>query len=163
MIVCINYLFLDFFENSDGNYSDESCSIFFRILNEYQGIKECREEMYEFLKILNGIGSHHYRDRQFNSKMKQILLHYKEQINQTLSNDEIFHIFEHNKNIVHFLLKNEIITISDHIYKSMMSKFESNGVYYWHFFIPELGEKISKEKMSFVKKAFLALSKYFNI
>ena len=57
----------------------------------------------------------HHRDPSFIAKAKQII-----RIKQTLSNDEIFHLFEDNKLLVLFLLENDIIEMSDTICEEMM-------------------------------------------
>ena len=77
--------------------------------------------MRQFLEIVKSIGEHHHRYQHFNERMNQLLLYYKGQIKQTLSNIEIFHIFENNKKIVLFQLQNDIITISDKIYKEIVT------------------------------------------
>ena len=107
--------------------------------------------MRQFLEMLKNIGEHHHRDQHFNAGMNQFLLYYKDQIKQTLSNSEIFHIFENNKKIVLFLLQQGIITISDDIYKEILNKVENNGNRYFHFFLPELENFLGEEKMKFVK------------
>ena len=107
------------------------------------------EEMYQFLEIIKSIGDHHHRDQHFNNRMNQILEHYKDQIKKTLSNIEIFHIFKNNKKIVYFLLKNDIITITDEIYNEMMNKVEINGKRYWRFFIPEIEKIVDKKTNEF--------------
>ena len=111
-----------------------------------QQIVEDKEEMHQFLEIINNIGEHHHRDQHFNERMNQLILHYKDQIKQTLSNQEIFHIFENNLKIVHFLLQKDIITISDDIFDEMINKIEHNGKQYCHFFIPELEIFLGEEK-----------------
>ena len=78
-------------------------------------IEDDREEMTQFLLTIKCISDHHHRNAYFIQKIRQILQHYKEQIKQTLSNDKIFHIFESNKLILHFLLTNDIICISENI------------------------------------------------
>ena len=84
--------------------------------------------MRQFLQIVKSIGEHHHRDQQFNKRMNQLLEYYKDQIKQTLSNSEIFHIFENNKKVVLFLLKKkDIITISDELCNEIISKVENNG------------------------------------
>ena len=121
-------------------------------------VEEDREEMTQFLLTIKSISDHHHRNAHFIQKLRQILQHYKEQIKQTLSNDKIFHIFESNKLILHFLLTNDIICISENIYNYMVNETEPNGNCYCHFFYPELERFKGEEKMKEVKKDLLSLS-----
>ena len=146
---------LEFLEESDEYNDDESLNESIQELIKVQQIEGDAEEMRQFLEIVKNIGEHHHRDQHFNERMNQLLLHYKDQIKQTLSNSEIFHIFENNKKIVHFLIKKGIITISDEICQEIENKIENNGNRYWHFFIPELENFVGEEKMKFVKKELL--------
>ena len=123
-------LILEFLEeledDNDGEVMTESFQQLITVIKS-QHIEENAEEMRQFLEIIKSIGEHHHRDQHFNEKMNQLLIRYKDQIKQTLSNLEIFRIFENNKNIVLFLLQNEIITISSEINKEIVNKIENNG------------------------------------
>ena len=164
---------LEFLEESDEDNDDEvrkeSFQKLINIINSQQ-VEKDGEEMLQFLEIIKIIGEHHHRDQHFNEGMNQILLYYKDQIKQTFSNTKIFHIFENNKKIVLFLLKNDIITISDEICNEMINKIDYNKIdynhffireqddisnQYYHFFIPELENYAGEEKMEFVKNELL--------
>ena len=98
---------LKFLEGSDESNDDESKNeplqkLISLIRN--QQIESDAQELRQFLEIIKSIGEYHHRDQQFNERMNQLLLYYKDQIKQTLSNIEIFHIFENNKKIVLFQL-----------------------------------------------------------
>ena len=124
----------------------------------YLHIEKDREEMPQFLITIKSISDQHHRDANFIQSIEEILQHYKEQIKQTLSNDEIFHIFEDNKLLVLFLLKNGTISISESIYDYMVCKNESNGNRYCHFFYPELSKFKGEEKMKSIKEELLSLN-----
>lgn len=112
-----------------------------------------RDEMLQFLEIIRSIGENHHRDQHFNERLNQLLDHYKNQIKQTFTSLEIYHIFEDNKKIVLFFIKNGALTISDDIYKEMENKIEINGNRYWRFFIPELENFFgTKKKFIYIKK-----------
>ena len=146
---------LDFLKNSN---EDENDDIYFNeIINimKAQEIKGDCKEMQQFLRIIKNIGENHHRDQYFNEKMNQILLHYKEQIKQSISNDELFYIFENNKKIVLFLLKNGIIKMTESIYREMMYRIEPNGIRYWHFFIPEIENFNNDKRIKFCKEELL--------
>ena len=111
--------------------------------------------MTQFLLIIKNISDHHHRDMNFIAKIQKILQQYQEQIKQTLLNDEIFHLFENNKLIVHFLLKNNIINISESIYNYIVNIIEPNGNRYCHFFYPELEQFKGEEEMKSIKEELL--------
>ena len=149
---------LEFLENSDENFDDTTNEKCFERLSPItnQEVKDgACEKIEEFLRIVKNISDEHHRDPTFIARTKQLLLHYKNQIKQTLSNEEIFYIFEGNKLLVHFLLANDIIRMTEKICEYMMNKCEPNGNRYCHFFYPELEHFLGEEKMKSVKKELL--------
>ncbi|KAK8883930.1 hypothetical protein M9Y10_043032 [Tritrichomonas musculus] len=149
---------LNFLEESDEPNDDEIRKESFQKLTNVfknQEIEGDCEEMRQFLEIVKCIGEHHHRDQNFNRRVNELLEHYQDQIKQTLSNLDIFHIFENNKKIVLFLIQKCIITMSDEIYKEIVYKLENNGKRYCHFFIPELENFVGEEKMKYVKNELL--------
>ena len=109
---------LEFLEESDEHNDDEvKTESFDQLIDIFQSqqIEGDVKEMRQFLEIIKSIGENHHRDRHFNENINKLLLHYKDQIKQTFSNTEIFHIFENNKKVVLFLLKEGILTISEEI------------------------------------------------
>ncbi|KAK8844214.1 hypothetical protein M9Y10_024420 [Tritrichomonas musculus] len=150
---------LEFLENSDENLDDtvdEECFERLSPILEQQVKDGAFENMKEFLLIIKNISDEH-RVTNF-PRTKQLLLHYKHQIKQTLSNEEIFYIFEDNKLLVHFLLTNDIIRMTDMICKSMMNKYGPKRNRYCHFFYPELERFLGEEKMKWVKNELLNIS-----
>lgn len=114
-----------------------------------------QEGYQQFLQIVNSISDNHCRKHNFNTKVNQLLLHYKSQIKQTLSNYDIYRIFKNNKILLLFLLQNQIITITQPIYEEIITKIESNGNRLCHFFYPELENFIGKDEMKNVKEELL--------
>ena len=113
------------------------------------------EWMHEFLEIIKCISDNHHRDPNFAQKTQDLLQHYQNEIKQTMSNDSIFHLFADNKFLVHLLLKNDIITMTDTICSEIMTKQELNGYCYCHFFYRELENFLGEEKIQDVKKELL--------
>ena len=149
---------LQYLENSDDNFDDttKQLSIYFESItrNNKHQVKD-GEFMLEFLQIIKNISDNHHRDQNLVKKTFQLLQHYKNQIKQTLSNDEIFHLFETNKLLVLFLLKNDILTLTESICEEMVYKYETNGERYCHFFYPELEHFLGEEKIEYIKKELL--------
>ena len=144
-------IILEFLENSDES-NESSIENIKSIITKVEGD---REEIEQFLQIIKNISDNHHRDRNFITKISQILQQFEDQIKQTLSNIDIFHIFEDNKMILLFLLKSGILTISDSIFKEMMLKVDSSGYFYCHFFYPELEKFAGEEKMKDIKDELL--------
>ena len=134
---------------------DEECFERLSPILEQQVKDGAFENMKEFLQIVKNISDEHHRSINFITNTKQLLLHYKHQIKQTLSNEEIFYIFEDNKLLVHFLLTNDIIKMTDKICEVIMNKCEPNGNRYCHFFYPEMEQFLGEEKMKFIKNDLL--------
>ena len=148
---------IEFLENSDENNDElymQKFNIFENIIQGQQ-IEENKEEIKEFLQIFKSISANHHRNPNFIKKINNILKFNKVQIKQTLSNNEIFYIFQDNKILLLLLLENDIITISEQIYVEIMSKLESNGNRFCYFFYPEIENFIGKEKMEYIKKELL--------
>ena len=87
---------LKFLEESDEDNDDESKNETIQEIIKVQQIEGDAEEMRQFLEIVNSIGEHHHRDQHFNEK------------------------------IILFLIKKDIITISDEIYLEIVKKVENN-------------------------------------
>ena len=111
---------LEFLENFYDTV-DEECFERFSPYFKQQDKNGAFENMEDFLRIIKNISDEHHRDTTFITRTKQLLLHYKSQIKQTLSNDEVFNIFEDNKLLVHFLLTSDIIRMTEKICKHMMN------------------------------------------
>ena len=155
---------LKFLEDSEENKNDENDAYSFQDLREILNshlIFEDLHEIRQILQIINNIGNNHRRVGNFISKINSILLNYKTQIKQALSNTEIFDIFKSNKMIVHFLLKNDILTLSQTICEEMINTLDLNGDRYCYFFFTEIEKFAGKDKMKDIKKELL--SKYPNV
>lgn len=113
---------IQFFESSndrnDDNFSETKFEIFKKNVKT-QKIEADHEELEQFLQIMKNIFNNHHRGREFIEKFQKIILFYKDKINQTLSNQKIYEIFEDNKLILLFLMKNNIISIDKQIYDSI--------------------------------------------
>ena len=93
--------FIDFLENSEGEMNENK---HISSIMENQEIEADHDEMNQFLQMIRNIGDNHHHNRNFITKLNQILYHYKDQIKQSLSNIEIYHIFENSKLLLLFLL-----------------------------------------------------------
>ena len=144
---------LEFLENSDDDNLSELNHLVDIVTNQH--LEGDLEEMKDFLKIIKNISDNHHRHLNFMNRINNILQQFKDKIKQTLSNDEIFEIFRSNKIIVLFLLKSDILTITESIYKEMISKLDPNGMKYCYFFYPEIEKFIGEEKMKDIKNELL--------
>ncbi|KAK8843295.1 hypothetical protein M9Y10_025150 [Tritrichomonas musculus] len=148
--------FIDYPNDNSNNSGSELCFYSLTKIIKNQQIEKDREEMQEFLQIIKSIIDNHHRDNNFLPKLEKIFQYYKNQIKQTLSNIEIYHIFESNKKVLLYLLQNNIVTITDSIYSEMINKVESNGNRYCYFFYPEIENFVGEEKMKDVKNELLS-------
>ena len=111
MINCNSYLdtkkefyeiLLKYFENED---FFQSISSFFETNNIYEDKNEIRM----IFHLLVPISNNHNRSNNLIDKINNIIFHFKEEIQQNFSNDEIFHIFQSNKLLLLFLFQNSIL------------------------------------------------------
>ena len=135
-------LVLILLDNSEFDESDYKNLIQFITKHEIQTKKD---NLQHFLQILSNIYSKHHRDVGFSSKIEKILLDLQNNIKQTLSNSSLYNIFQSNKGILLFLLNQNILTLDESIFNSIIETREENGVKFCHFFIPEI-KKFAEER-----------------
>lgn len=89
----------------------------------------------ELLILISKISNNHFRSSNFFSKIEKILSLFSDKIKQTLSNLEIFKIFQHNKRILLFLYEESIITFDQSLVDEMIHpKFSTSGLiqFFYH-------------------------------
>lgn len=120
-------------------------------------IKNSKEEMEHFFRLIISISNNHYRFIGFQDKIERIL-QYFDNIQIFFTNSELYNIFESNKRILAYFLKKQIIIVNEFIYDIIKNKQEMNGVKFLNFFLPEIKnfekdekeiEKIEKEIQSY--------------
>ena len=100
--------------------------------------KENKPELEHFLHLISIISDNHHRGPNFFEKIEKILSNSSQFYKPTLSNEEIFSIFQQSKPILLILLKTEIITIDTTIFQYLMSFTEFKGDETYNYFYPEL-------------------------
>ena len=126
----LNTLIINYIEDSDNCKDNFNNLIEFINLNKYQ---EKQEELSHLLHLIVNIANNHYRNEYFIMKIEQILQYLKDNIKQTFSNLEIYNLFQNNKIILLYLIKNKIIAIDEEIFYLITSKI--NGTHFCHFFL----------------------------
>lgn len=147
---------LDIFDTSEDYLDQNKIQALKRIIDNKKP-EENIEEMKEFLQIIKNIADNYHREGNFIQNVITILQYFDEKIKQTLTNDEIFDLFQDNKIVLLYLFKNKMITISDEIYLNILNKIDLNGTKYRHFFYPEIKEYIGDEKINDIKNELLAI------
>ena len=85
-----------------------------------------------FLRLLSSISDNHHRVNNFFEKIERVIIEFKTIIQNFYSNEELFVIFQNNKRILFFLLKEKLIKFNKFILKIIID----NG--YQEYFIPEI-------------------------
>lgn len=134
-------LLLELLENVDDD--DENFNYLIEFINKgkYQNNPE---EFKQFLRLILNVSNNHHRTENFFTKIKKIILHFKDTIKQTLSNYEIFNIFESSNLILHFLLKENLISIDKTIVDYLKYIDFQKGTKKCQFFSPEIKKIDSK-------------------
>ena len=96
-------------------------------------------------KLIVQISNNHHRERNFFSKIDQILLLFKDDIQNYFSNSEIYHIFRSNKRLLLYLIEEKIMTIDEAIVKRIIKDKIYINEYYLEYFHPEI-QPFSNEK-----------------
>lgn len=146
----IQHALLDFFDNEDQD--SQLFDKLTKIIN--QRILKNREETILFFHMLLAIVNYHHRMPFFFSKIEKILLVFKDEIEQTFTNHEIFDFFQKSKPILLYLLRNDMITIDEYIFEKLNESYSS-------YLLPYLGsysvknrkyeENVNIERDEFVK------------
>ena len=113
-----------------------------------QKLKEKRYELNDFLRFIVQLVNTHQRTFDFFTKIEKILNHYKDDIKQTFTNNEIFNIFERNKHLLLYLIKEGILTIDNRI-ANIFTKDRYKKFDYPSYFWPEIKPFITDD--AFIK------------
>lgn len=130
----IQNLFLEFLDNDEN--ADSAYSNLIKIFNE-EKIKENSHLLDSIIYFISTVANNHRRSPNFFPKIEKILKFFKEEIKQTYSNHEIFHIFIDNKRMLLFLFEENIITIDEYI-KNILTYFQYMRKGYDEYFKPEI-------------------------
>lgn len=85
------------------------------------------DELYKFLQLISIISDNHHRGPFFFSRIEKIFAHYKNDIINSLSNNDLFDIFKENKRILLSLFQNQIIIPDKSICDYFNSKSDENS------------------------------------
>ena len=133
---------LDFINDPD--YDDVNYNDLIKTIKE-QKITKNHNEFEHFLRLLLNISNNHHRDSLFFSKIERIIKKYSNKIKRTFSNIKIFHIFESNKILLLFIIKENIIQLNDLIINEMLNYEKDKRPRFFHFFIQEMKANASED------------------
>ena len=125
---------LEFIDNIDAS-DDDFTSLVQNIENK--GINENKELFNNFVNLLIDISNNHHRENGFFSKLERILHKFQNSLKANNTNQNIYELFESNKRLLYFLIKEKIITIDDKINQLITNHMPR----YSDFFFPEIEKK----------------------
>ena len=138
----IQSLFIDFI-NDEGER--EVCfQKFIQELNEFK-IQDNKHDFKIMLNILVKISDNYHRSPYFFTKIFSILNYFKDKIINYFNNYEIFIIFNMNKRILLFLVKNGFIIIDENIANIILKEPKYLESDYHLYFAPELKKIINQD------------------
>ena len=123
---------LDYIENKDN--SDEDYQNLINYFKENR-IKENKHELKATLRLISQIANDHHRTHNFFTKIEQVLLIFKKDLRNILSNRQIFHIFRSNKRLLLFLIEENIIT-PDKVIANCLTNYKISQACYLQYFYP---------------------------
>ena len=115
-------LYLDLDENVEDNFQN-----LMNFINN-QNIKKDINEFRLFLHFINTISNYHYRTKNFLSKIEKILISFKDDFSNFLTNGEILDIFENNKIVLFLLIENGIL-IADRHFEEYIDDYDKEDYY----------------------------------
>lgn len=129
---------------SSSNKIEENYQNLIRLLDD-QSVAQNKYELTEFLHMISYISNNHYRSPTLFSKVEKILLQYKKEIQDSISNRTIFNIFKNNKKALLFLFDKKML-IPDMYITDIMLSTKYKRIDYPIYFYPELKKYIKKKK-----------------
>lgn len=135
----IQEIILDYLDNE--NDQDH----FLKIESHYENIRGDKEELNEFVRMIQCIAKNYHRFPNFYQKIEQIIKLFKDDIRLYFSNNEIFNIFKSNARILFFLFKEKIIIIDNENIEYIKRKYS-------YYFYPEIKEFESSTQIKEQKK-----------
>ena len=119
----IQQYLIEYIDNEDDIEEKYQNLIF---LFQDQKIQDNKQEIRIVLHLLSQIAKNHFRYSNFHDKIKRILLFFKNEINKYFYKFEIINLFKGNKNIMLFLITEEIIKVDE----SMIAKMKKSHEYF---------------------------------
>ena len=144
-------LYLFIMEENDEQEEENYQSLLVNI--EKQNIKNCKEELGLFLRLLLNIFNHHRRYPNFSAKMFKILDFLSETIKHIFTNIDIFEMLKSNRMIILHLIEKGIITIDKKITKEILQVSQGSEWSYKYFFYPEIKPFISEEEQLMIENS----------
>lgn len=99
-------------------------------------IKNNKYELDMFIRMICQIINNHHISTNFFNKIEKIIIHFKEEIKNNYSNDDILNFFIDSKRILLSLIKEEILTVDESTYRTFISDYYKK-IQYNRYFFPE--------------------------
>ena len=128
--------FLIYIDDSDA-VSEEDYINLIQIIDK-SGIQQKKEVFNHFIGTMITVSNHHHRQLGFFDKIERILIKYQDFIKQNNTNNEIYELFESNKRLLYFLIKEKILILDEEIIQLIKSKPELNGTRFSDFFLNDI-------------------------
>lgn len=145
---------INFIENDGKN---DNKNFFQEIINiiQKQKILETPEESKILLQLISTISVNHRRVPNFIDQLIQILQYVTENIKPSIPSTELFNIFQHDKLLLYYLFKTNIIQVNDIIVNTIVQEMDNLPTRYLHFFYPHIKDHLeSKLKEDIEKRLF---------
>ena len=91
-----------------------------------------------FIRTIIAVSNHHHRQSGFFDKIERILIKYQDFIKQNNANNEIYELFESNKRLLYFLIKEKILILDEEIIQFIKTKLELNRSRFSAFFLNDI-------------------------
>ena len=143
---------LDYVDNESVNDKE---SLFAELSKKIQIINQRNSpnDLKMILSLILHIANNHYRNPSFVERIEEVLSYLKAQIEQTLSNSEIFKIFSKNKLILNILFKNDLIKIDQSILNFLMSRKDYRLYFYF-----EIKPFLKEEQVKSIEQELLSIN-----
>ena len=116
------------------------------ILNK-QDIFEDKEQIFELLNLISKIEENYHRTSNFYPKIIKLIDFIIKQKNQSISNDDIFQIFQSNILILLHLFEQEILIPTESIIDTIYDLKHPNGMKYSYFLFNSIKKYINENKI----------------
>ena len=103
---------------------------------------ENKDIFIQLLSFISKISQNHHRNGLFYKKIESILLHFQDKLKQTLSNYDIYKIFEYDDRILLFLFELKIISLDKKLYSLLFKEDESSDLNKLYYLYPVIKDSI---------------------
>ena len=150
-------LLFNFLESESESETVVDYSIFKIYLETEVFIHNIKNEFMSLCTLLLKISQNYSIDQNIFGRIEQIISYLGKGMKRYFTNSDFFDFFEKDKRILLYLLSQQLLTIDTSLQKIILTKLDSNGTKYCHFFYPEIKSLVSERLRKKIENELLSI------